>query len=132
MFQSAAKWLNWRGMSPAARTVAAYGVFLFLVGLSLFAIPNLTLPIFGLDGANLWSTRLLGWVITVLGLYYIQAARQNQVQFFRMTSWGRPLILVGMVILVLWGYASPVVLLIGLADTITGLITWRALRKPAQ
>jgi len=103
-------------MSRAARSILVFGVYIVILGLLLVALPNVVLGQFGFPDAREPWIRVLGVVVVVLGLYYVQAARQEVVAFFRWTIWGRTGILAGFVMLVLAGLAKPALILFGAVD----------------
>ena len=115
-------------MSRAARSVAAFGVYCIVVGIILIANPNLLLAAVGLPPTREVYIRVLGVVVLVLGLYYLEAARAEAVAFFRWTTWGRPIAFAVFGALVLLGLAPRVLLLFGCVDAAGALWTARALR----
>ncbi|HLY26151.1 MAG TPA: hypothetical protein VKQ72_07415 [Aggregatilineales bacterium] len=119
-------------MTKAARSSAIFGVYLTLSGLGLAIIPNSISALAGLPPTNAMWTRMFGAIIGILGLYYIQAARENNLAFFRMTLWGRGLVCVSFVTLVLMGVAAPIIAVAGLIDLCCALWTWLAIRREEQ
>jgi hypothetical protein len=115
-------------MSRAARTILAFGIYCLGVGAILIFVPNLFLGLLGLEPTREVYIRVLGVVVTTLGLYYIAAARAEAVVFFRWTVWGRPLVLAAFIALVLAGAGPPVMILFGVADAAGALWTALALR----
>ena len=117
-------------MSPAARSIFYFGIYMLLVGLALLVAPRLLLGLFA-DPTNgtLW-VRILGLVVCVLGYYYMQAARHELVAFFRASIQARPVVLVVFCLLVLLGLGKPYLILFGLADLLGALWTALALRSP--
>jgi hypothetical protein len=76
--------------------------------------------------------RVLGIVVFVLGLYYIQAARKEVTPFFRWTTWGRPIVLAAFIAFVAAKIMPPVLLGFGVIDAAGAVWTALALRsRPA-
>src|SRR6266851_5865431 len=89
-------------MSKAAISIFVFGLYILINAITLITAPNLLLSILGLEPTREPWLRAFGAVIFVLGLYYLQAARQEVTPFFRWTTWGRPLLLllfIGLVVL---------------------------------
>jgi len=120
-------------MSPAARSIFAFGVYVVLVGIGLVSFPNPMLGPLGFPAAQEPWVRVLGVVVFVLGLYYTQAGRENAVPFFRWSVWGRFTILIGFTGLVVSGQAPVPLILFGVIDAAGAAWTYVALRtgRPA-
>jgi hypothetical protein len=119
-------------MSNAAKSILAYGVYLILfLGLPFLLIPNLLLPIVGMQvPTDVWP-RVLGMSVVLFGFYYIQAGRHEMTEFFRWTIIGRytvPLFFISFVVL---GYAPPILILFSVPDVLFTTWTLLALRAPS-
>jgi len=64
-------------MSAAAKSIAAYSVYVFGLGATLLLIPNIPLPIFGLPEAKDVWIRVAGMTVIVLSIFYWIAARNE-------------------------------------------------------
>ena len=125
-------------MSPAARTVRWFGLYLIAVGLILVAIPNVLLGLFRIPPTDQPWIRILGLVVVVLAAYYLVAARNEFTDFFQVTVAARLVAGAGIILIVaLWGYWAAVVF--GLVDMAGALWTWAVLprnpgsgRRPGQ
>ena len=115
-------------MSRAARTIYVFGLYLIATALVLVAIPNTLLGLLRLPPTTEPWIRVLGIVIGVLGAYYVVAARQELKGFFRATVWGRGIVLLAFVSLVLLHLAPPILVAFALVDTSGALWTRMALR----
>ncbi len=116
-------------MLNPTRSILVFGVYVVLVGLSLFLIPNVITSIFGLPTATeAWVNAVVALLVPV-GLYYVQAARENNVGFYRMTVWGRAIFITMFVITALThpGYTN--LILFAIVDSLATLWTWYALRQ---
>jgi hypothetical protein len=115
-------------VTPAARSIFVFGVYVCLVGIGLVTLPNLVIGPLGFPPAREPWIRVLGAVAFVLGLYYVQAGRENVVAFFRWSLWGRGLILVGFTGLVVFRQAPAALILFGVVDALGAAWTYVALR----
>lgn len=118
-------------MTPVARSIVYFGVYVFLTGLVLLFVPNLLLSIFALGSTNEVWIRVLGCVVTALGAYYVVMGRAEAIAFFKATVWGRSWIFVSFLGLVVVGMAKPPLALFGVVDLLGALWTWRALKLGA-
>ena len=115
-------------MSKAAVTVFVFGWYIFVNAMVLLAAPNVMLSTLGLEPTHEPWLRLLGLMTLALSFYYIQAAREELRAFFRLTMWGRAVILVGTVGLAVAGLVPPVIVLFGVVDAAGAVWTALALR----
>jgi hypothetical protein len=72
-------------MTPSARSVTVFAVYLLLLGAVLLVAPNLLLQTFGLPPTSEVWIRVVGMLVTFLGVYYRTAAAAELVSFFRVT-----------------------------------------------
>jgi hypothetical protein len=113
-------------MSPAARTVHLFGLYLVAVGVALIVIPNVLAGVFGIPPTDEPWIRMLGLLVLGLAGYYLVAARSELTVFFQASVTGRVLIGAGLIVIVsLWGYWMAVVF--GLTDIAGALWTRAAL-----
>jgi hypothetical protein len=118
-------------MTPAARSMVYFGVYVFLTGTVLLIAPDLLLSLFGLGSTTDVWIRVLGCVVSALGAYYVTMGRAEATAFFRATLWGRAWIFVSFSGLVVIGMAKPPLVLFGIADLLGAVWTWRALKTAA-
>ena len=114
-------------MSRAAVSILAFGVYLLVLGVGLLFFPDALLFLFGQPPTHEPWLRVVGLVVVVLALYYFSAAREEVTPFFRWTLVGRPLAVVGLVVLVATGRAPGFVLILGAIDALCAAWTWKAL-----
>jgi hypothetical protein len=114
-------------MSPAARSLFVYGLYMVASGLAFAIAPNVLLGLAGLPPTAEPWIRVFALLVAVLGLYYVVAARHELTAFFRITVVGRVLMLVGLIALVVLGGYSWRLVLFGVPDQLSALWTWRAL-----
>jgi hypothetical protein len=119
-------------MSRAAVTVFVFGWYIFVNAIVLLAAPNVMLSTLGLEPTHEPWLRLLGLMTLALSFYYIQAAREELRAFFRLTMWGRSIILVGTATLAAGGLVPPVIAVFGVIDGAGAVWTAAALRAPAK
>jgi len=113
-------------MSPAARTVQLFGIYILIVGVILVIIPDVLLGVFGIPATDEPWIRILGLVLLALASYYLVAARSELTAFFQATVAGRLFVGAGLIVMVaLWSYWTAVI--IGLIDIAGALWTRAAL-----
>lgn len=115
-------------MSKAAQSMMVFGIYLIATAAVLVFTPNTLLQLLRVPPTTEPWIRVLGVVAGVLGAYYITAARQELIAFFRATVWGRGMFVVGLILLVLLSWAPPILLGFGLIDAASALWTRAALR----
>ena len=110
-------------MTPKTYT-SLYGqaIYVVLAGLSLIFIPNVLLGIFDLEPAREIWIRIMGLLVLILSIYYVQMAKYGNDKVVVATVWGRLAFCVGLVVFVLLGLVKPV--LIGFAFAETALAFW--------
>src|SRR2546428_11054544 len=70
-------------MTPAARSIRVFAMYLFLLALVLLIAPNALLRAFGLPPASEVWIRVIGMLVAFLGVYYWTAAAAELTPFFR-------------------------------------------------
>lgn len=116
-------------MTPAARSVCYFGFYLYLVGLTLIAVPNMFLQTLQLPETKEVWIRMLGVVVFCLGFYYHRTGVQNNTAFFKLTIPTRIFVFISFIAFVLSGYAAPVMAGIGAVDLLGATWTYFALKK---
>lgn len=76
-------------MSPAARSIFVYAIYVFGLGATLLLVPNLPLPIFGLPQASEVWIRVAGMTVIFLSIFYFVAARNEYRATFEVSVWIR-------------------------------------------
>jgi hypothetical protein len=115
-------------MSPAARSVFAFGVYLGAGGIGLMFLPHRLCETFGLrpPGETLWA-RVCGALLVDLAHYCIRAARNEQIRFIRWTVPPRLLTLPILGVVVASGLENASILVFGVIDALAALWTLFAL-----
>lgn len=117
-------------MSKSAKSMFIFALYLFVLGPMLMILPNVLLAPFGIPDAKDFWIRATGMLVTILGYYYIQAARHEQKAFFKATVVGRISVPFFFAAFALLGYTTPAVILITLPDV--GGAIWTALSLKAE
>ena len=115
-------------MSKSATSIFVFGLYLCALGAVLILAPNTLLPVFGFPSTTEVWIRVLGVVASVLGTYYVQAARHELVPFFHATIWGRAFVMLSFAAFALMRLAPPTLVLFGVTDALGALWTATALR----
>jgi hypothetical protein len=119
-------------MSPAARSVFVFGLYLIAVGLGLLLAPNAVLGPLGFPpAADAWP-RVVGVLVLCLSYYYLSAARAGLTLFLRWTVTVRVGVFVIFGSLVLLKVAPAPLALLGAVDLAAALWTAAALRRAGQ
>ncbi|MGB4846580.1 MAG: hypothetical protein WBP41_01610 [Saprospiraceae bacterium] len=116
-------------MTSSAKSVYVFGLYLYLVGLTLIFVPNLFLQTLHLPETNEVWIRIVGLLAFVLGFYYHRMAAMNITAFFKLTIPVRLGVFAVFVAFVLLHLAEPVLILIGAVDLAGAIWTWSALKK---
>lgn len=64
-------------MTPAARSVFVYSIYVFALGATLLLVPNIPLPIFGLPQTTEVWIHVAGMTVIFLSIFYFIAARNE-------------------------------------------------------
>ena len=115
-------------MSKTARTVFIFGFYLYAVGITLLAAPNLLLGISGLPETSEVWIRVVGMLSLLIGFYYVQSARLGLTMFFPLTVYARSMVFFFFLGFVLLGWAGTPLLLFGLVDLLGAGWTWMSIR----
>lgn len=114
-------------MSPAARSIHIFGIYLVVLGVVLLAAPNLLLFLFRLPLTSEVWLRVVGMLVVFLGIYYRVAAAADVTQFFLATVLLRASVPVFFLAFVLAGWVEWPLLLFGAVDAAGAAWTWKAL-----
>ncbi len=114
----------------ARLSMQVFGLYLIVVaGFGLMLVPHPLIGLFGLTAQDEGWVRMLGMVASIIGAYYVLAARSDLEQLFR---WSIPLRLYAaafMVLMFLTGALEAGILLFALIDACGAVWTWAALRR---
>ena len=116
-------------MTAAAKSVFYFGIYLYIVGLTLVFIPNVFLKTLQMPETNEVWIRVIGVLAFCLGFYYHRTAATNLNAFFSLTIPTRVLVFIAFLSFALLKWVSPMIIGIGAIDLAGALWTWTALRK---
>lgn len=116
-------------MTATANSIFYYSFYMMSMGLALLFIPNLLLGVFGFAPSNDAWIRILGLFAICAGLLYFYCGRTNQTGFFRISVTERIIFFAGIVGIVLFLPASPMLILIGSVDLFGAIWTALTLRN---
>lgn len=118
-------------MKKSATSVFVWGIYAVLSGLTFLLVPNLPLTLLGLGESQEVYPRLLGVAITMLGYFYIRAARQETMRsLYTWSVHARIGLSVAIIVLVILDLAKPAML--GFAVTELAGSLWTALALRAE
>ena len=115
-------------MTTAAKSALVHGTYALLGGLSLLVYPN-GLTLIGFDPQNDLWLRVFGLEVAVLGFFYIRAAQQNNIPFFKASVIGRLSFTLILFIMVVLGLSKINLVLVGVPDFLTAIWTLIGLRN---
>lgn len=119
-------------LSPPAKSVLVFGVYLLLLGALLVLAPNLLLKWVRIAAtAEVWI-RLVGMLVLIIGGYYVLGGLADLRVFMRWTVAMRASVPVFLVAFVLTGLAPPVLILFGVVDLAGAAWTAWALMRNSQ
>jgi hypothetical protein len=116
-------------MTPAAKSVYFFGIYLYIVGLTLIFIPNVLLSNLGIPETKEVWIRVTGALAFIIGYYYHRSGANNVQAFFKLTVPARVLVFIAFTVFVLMQYISPVLAFFGMVDLAGALWTWQSLKK---
>ena len=116
-------------VTSIAQSVFYYSFYMMGMGLGLLLIPNLLLGIFGFEPTQDIWIRVLGLFAFCAGMLYFYCGRTNQTGFFRISVVERIVFFLGMVGIVIFLGANPLLALLGSVDLLGAIWTALTLRK---
>ena len=116
-------------MTAAARSVCYFGFYLYIVGLTLIAVPNMFLQTLQLPETNEVWIRIVGVLAFTLGFYYHRTGVQNNISFFKLTVPTRIFVFIAFTAFVLLKFVLPILIGIGVVDLLGAAWTYYALKK---
>lgn len=116
-------------MTPAARTIFWFSLYIFAAGVPMILAPALILQVMGFPVEGLDWIRFLGVVVLIVGYYYFNLARANVTAFFRWSVQMRTAIVPVFIALILVFDMQPIVFLFVVPDFLGAMWTWSALRR---
>jgi len=116
-------------VTPAALSLAIYGVYLLANGLGLATAPSLPLSLLGLPPTEEPWIRVVGLVAGEIGFYFIFAARRGISSFFPATVFARGVAALVFSALVALKLGPVQLLLFAAVDAITAIWTHRAIKR---
>ncbi|WP_462252903.1 hypothetical protein [Ekhidna sp.] len=119
-------------MDKSAKSVWFFGIYLIIEGLFLMLAPSWILSTIGIpDPESIWRV-VLGFVVAVLGYYYIRNANENLVPFFKFTVHIRILQFVFFIWLYFFERGTLALVAFSFIEFIAGLWTYTTLKKSAD
>jgi hypothetical protein len=119
-------------MSPAARSILVYSIYLFGLGAALLLAPNIPLPIFGLPEAHEVWIRVLGMTVIFFASFYFVAARNEYRELVRASIVTRVAVPFVFASFIAAGFAPWNLILFTPPDVLFAAWTFLALRNSGQ
>ncbi|MEP0986330.1 hypothetical protein [Ekhidna sp.] len=115
-------------MDKPAKTVWFFGIYLLVEGLFLMLAPASILSAIGIpDPKSVWRI-VLGFVVAVLGYYYIRNAKENLTPFFGFTVQIRIIQFVFFIWLYVFERGTLALVAFSFIEFAAGMWTWRMLK----
>lgn len=116
-------------MTRSAKTVWVFGIYLIIEGVFLMLAPGWVLEAIGIpDPDSVWRI-VLGFVVAILGYYYVRNAKKNLTPFFQFTVQVRFIQLVFFLWLYFFDRGSLALVGFSIIEMLAGVWTWRELKK---
>jgi hypothetical protein len=116
-------------MNKASTSILVFGIYAFVAGLGFIFAPDMALGLLGLPTATDIWIRVVGILASMLGVYYVQAFRDNNTAFFAMTVWGRLIFSIALVSLALTVPNYLPLFVFAIVDALGACWTWYASRR---
>jgi hypothetical protein len=118
-------------MTPAARSILVYSIYVFGLGATLLLIPNVPLPIVGLPQAGDVWIRVAGMTVVFLSILYFTAARNEYREIFVASVPIRFAVVAFFAAFAATGLVAWNILLLTPLDIVFAVWTWMSLRGSA-
>jgi uncharacterized membrane protein HdeD (DUF308 family) len=116
-------------MTKAAKTVWVFGIYLIMEGLFLILAPSWVLEAIGIpDPESVWRI-VIGFVVAILGYYYVRNASENLTPFFGFTVQVRVVQLFFFLWLYFFERATLTLVGFSIIEMLAGVWTWREMRR---
>jgi hypothetical protein len=116
-------------MTPAAISLAVYGIYLLANGMALAVMPSVPLALLALPATEEPWIRVLGLVAAEVGFYCLFAARKGIVPFYPATVVGRGMAAAVFVALVAFKVGPLQLLIFAAVDLVTAIWTHLAIKR---
>jgi len=115
-------------MSPAAKSIFVFGVYLTLLGIALITAPNFLLETFRLSPTDEIWIRVVGMLIIYLSIYYYRFAKLEIKELYWLTIYFRSSVIIFFIAFVLLKLAPVAIITFSVIDLLGALWTLLALR----
>jgi uncharacterized protein YjeT (DUF2065 family) len=116
-------------MSPAAKSVRYFGIYLVITGITIVTAPNMMLSMLQLPETTEVWLRVAGMLVFNIGVLYFYMAPTEHNMFFALSAYLRASVMIWFGLFVALDWAAPTILVFGLADLAGAIWTFAALKK---
>lgn len=116
-------------MNNASKTIWIFGIYLLAEGFFLMLAPSWILTEIGIPEAESIWRNVLGFVVAVLGYYYVRNAKVNLTPFFYFTVHIRVIQLFFFLGIYLFSRGTLALVGFSLIEFMAGIWTWRMLKR---
>ena len=118
-------------MSPAAKSLFAFGIYAVAAGAGLVLVPSVVLALLGFPTPTDGWIRVVGTLAVFVGIYHIVAARNELRPYIRASVWARIAFAASLSMLVVTSLMPASLLLFAALDVAGAVWTAVAMRKSA-
>ena len=115
-------------MTPAARSLQVFGIYLLVLAAALVIAPNVLLALFGMPPTQEVWIRILGLLVGIVGAYDVLMATRSLRPLYMATVVARAVAFILLTAFALLQIGPPQLALFGIIDLLGALWTWSALR----
>ncbi|MBL4866958.1 MAG: hypothetical protein JKY67_11355 [Pseudomonadales bacterium] len=116
-------------MTNSAKSILYFSLYLMPTGIFILLWPQIFSVVMDINETTIHFIRLMGIVSFILGFYYLRAALENNVGFFRTCIFGRLIFLAGSILVYSVFEAPAIFVLFGAVDGIGAIITYRYMKQ---
>ena len=118
-------------MSPAARSLFVFGIYVTVAGLTFLVAPAAMIELLRFPPASDGWLRVVGLLAVAIGVYDMVGSSSGSLAYVRASVWVRVGFAAGIALLVVTGQMTPPVIVFGFVDLVGAVWTARALRRPS-
>ena len=116
-------------MKHATLSMKIFAVYLLFLSTVLIFIPEKILNVFNLTAGDMYWVRVVGVLLLVIAFYYKHAIIRTDIVFYHLSVWGRVIVFVCFLALVIFKIAPFQLALFGSVDLLGALWTYTALKR---
>jgi len=122
---------NISSMNKSQQSIVLFSYYVLASGMLLLFFPQLVFQflIGPIEQEAIFIYHILGLIACCVGMYYWHCGKTNQIEFFKITRYGRTIFFVGTAIIVWLTHAPKPLMAMGLLDLLGAIWTHWALKQ---